>query len=118
MLRCRNVDPINGRRRIVEPGDGWGRSEHSESIMALLALAGKPDYAEWTADRRARILENVLARVEKDRERRRVVRAFAAGASTVVVVGLLLKLITGIAAPASPAPEMAGATPAHRLVAE
>ena len=103
----------------MEPGDSWGRSEHTASIQALLAIAGKPDYAEWTAERRERILQNVLARVEKDRERRRVLRAFAAGASTVVVVGLLLKLITGIAAPVRSSPELADTTtPAHRAAAE
>ena len=102
----------------MEPGDSWGRSEHTGSIMALLAIAGKPDYAEWTAERRERILQNVLARVEKDRERRRVVRAFAAGASTVLLAGLLLKLITGIAAPGPSSPELAGATEAHRSAAE
>ena len=74
--------------------------------------------SEFSAERRARILQNVLARVEKDRERRRLVRAFAAGASTVLVVGLLLKLITGIAAPARPSPELAGTTPVHRSAAE
>ena len=64
-------------------------------------------------------IQNVLARVEKDRERRRLVRAFAAGASTVVVVGLLLKLITGIAAPVRPSPELADRTPPPtRLAAE
>lgn len=103
----------------MEPADSWGRSEHTSSIMALLAMAGKPDYAEWTDERRERIIQNVLARVAKDRERRRLTRAFAAGASTVVVVGLLLKLIAGIAAaPARSAPEMADRTPAHRPVAE
>jgi hypothetical protein len=102
----------------VEPGDSWGRSEHTASILALLALAGKPDDVQLTAERRERILQNMLAWVEKDRERRRVVRAFAAGASTVVVVGLLLKLITGIAAPAPSSPELAGTTPVHRPAAE
>ena len=104
----------------MEPADGWGRSEHTESIMALLAFAGKPDHVEWTDERRERIIQNVLARVAKARERRRLARAFAAGASTVVVVGLLLKLITGIAAaPARSAPEFADTTtPAHRAAAE
>ena len=104
----------------MEPGDSWGRSEHTSSIMALLAMAGKPDYAEWTDERRERIIQNVLARVAKDRERRRLARAFAAGASTVVVVGLLLKLITGIAAaPVRAAPELADRTPpVHRAAAE
>ena len=103
----------------MEPGDSWGRSEHTASIQALLAIAGKPDDVELSAERRARILHNVLARVEKDRERRRVVRAFAAGASTVVVVGLLLKLITAIAAPARSSPEFADTTtPSHRTAAE
>jgi len=86
--------------------------------MALLAIAGKPDDVQFSAERRERIIQNVLARVAKDRERRRVVRAFAAGASTVVVVGLLLKLISGIAAPASSSPELAGTTAAHRSAAE
>ena len=103
----------------MEPGDSWGRSEHTASIQALLAIAGKPDYAEWTPERRDRILQNVLARLEKDRERRRVMRAFAAGASTVLVAGLLLKLITGITAPARSSPEFADTTtPAHRAAAE
>lgn len=103
----------------MEPADSWGRSEHTSSIMALLAMAGKPDYAEWTDERRERIIQNVLARVAKDRERRRLVRAFAAGASTVLVAGLLLKLITGIAAPARSAPELADRTPpVHRAAAE
>jgi hypothetical protein len=102
----------------VEPGDSWGRSEHTSSIMALLAIAGKPDDVEFSAERRARILQNVLARVEQDRERRRLVRAFAAGASTVLVAGLLLKLITGIGAPARSSPEMADTTPVHRSAAE
>jgi hypothetical protein len=34
-----------------------------------------------------------MARVEKERERRRVFWAFAAGAATVLIAGLLVKLL-------------------------
>jgi len=103
----------------VEPGDSWGYGEQSSNVRALLALARKPDDSEWTAIHRERILQGVLARLEKDRQRRRVMRAFAAGASTVLVAGLLLKLITGgIASPARSAPELADKAPSHRLATE
>ena len=39
------------------------------------------------------MLWRVPARTERARERRRLVNAFAAGASTIVVVGVLLRLI-------------------------
>ena len=62
-------------------------------MVALIDLARKPDELDWNAERRDRILEKVLARVEKDRQRRHVMRAFVAVASTVLVIGLLAKLI-------------------------
>jgi hypothetical protein len=78
----------------VELGDAWGRGEGWSNVMAaLIDLARKPDESEWNAERRDRILEKVLARVEKDRQRRQVMRAFVAVASTVLVIGLLAKLI-------------------------
>ena len=77
----------------MEPGNVWGRGEGWSNVVALIDLARKPDASDWNADRRERILEKVLARVEKDRQRRQVMRAFAAVASTVLVIGLLAKLI-------------------------
>jgi hypothetical protein len=79
----------------VEPGNDWGRGDGYASVMALIELARKPDSSEWTAERRERILQQVLARVEKDRERWRWAQAFAAGASAVLAVGLLVRLMTG-----------------------
>ena len=79
----------------MEPGNDWGRGGEYSNVMALIELARTPDGSEWTAERRERILQQVLARVEKDRERWRWVQAFAAGASVVLAVGLLVKLMTG-----------------------
>jgi hypothetical protein len=58
--------------------------------MELIELARRADAAEWTAERRDRIYQQVLARAEKERERRRVMRTFAAGASALALIGLLL----------------------------
>ena len=103
----------------MELGNAWGRGEGWSNVVALIDMARKPDASDWDAERRDRILQQVLARVEKDRQRRQVLRAFAAGASTVLVIGLLAKLITGVVAPAAPSSgELAGKTPSHRLAAE
>jgi hypothetical protein len=110
---------VNSKEKIVEPGNSWERGEGWSSVMALLELARKPDASEWNVERRDRILQQVLARLEKEREQRRVVRAFAAGASTVLVVGLLARLISGgIAAQPSSSPELAGKSARQRLLAE
>jgi hypothetical protein len=75
------------KERIVEPG--------YSNVMALIALARKADEPELTAEQRGRIVRNLLQRMEKERERRRVMQAFAAGASAVLLVGLLVRLMTG-----------------------
>jgi hypothetical protein len=62
--------------------------------MALIDLARKPDAADWDDERRQRVLDKVMARVAKERQRRQVRRAFVAVASTVLVIGLLAKLIS------------------------
>jgi hypothetical protein len=58
-----------------------------------MEAARKRDWQEWTADRRERVLQRVLVGVEKRKQRRRAARAFLAGACTVVLVGLVLRLI-------------------------
>ena len=78
----------------MEPGNSWGRGEGWSHVVALIDMAREPEESEWNAERRDRLLQQVLVKVEKDRQRRQVVRAFAAGASTVLVIGLLARLIS------------------------
>jgi hypothetical protein len=103
----------------VESVNSWEKGEGWSQVKALIELAREEEASEWTAARRQRILHGVLERMEKDRERRRVTRAFAAGASTVLLAGLLLRLVSGV----SPwlvrsAPELAGKQVSPRLAAE
>ena len=77
----------------MEPGTSWERGEGWTKVVSLIEIARQRDWSEWTTDRKERIFQGVLAGVAQQRERRRVVRAFAAGAFTVLLVGLLLKLI-------------------------
>ena len=89
-------------------------------MMALIELAKKPDeLPEWTPERREQFLQRVLARAEADRERRRVRRAFAAGAFAVLVGGLLIRLIS-IGAPVliRSAPELAAKMVWRHMAAE
>jgi hypothetical protein len=104
---------------IVEPGvrGGWNE-EWSEKAKVLIELGRSSARAQWSAERREHIFRQVLARVDKARERRRLFQAFAAGASTVVLVGLLLGLI-GLASPAQGRrPELAGTIAIQRLAAD
>jgi ABC-type Fe3+ transport system permease subunit len=87
--------------------------------MALIELAKRPDESEWTEERRERILQRVLARAEEARERRRVRRAFVAGACTVLLAVLALRLIgVGVPALLGSAPELAGKVAGLRAAAE
>jgi hypothetical protein len=108
----------------LEPGVSWGRNEGwSGGAKELIELGKsergkKSDGAEWSAERRERIFQQVLARVERGRQRRRLLQAFAAGASTVLLVGLLIKLI-GVGGPAAERPpELAAKITSQRLAAE
>jgi len=102
----------------VKPGDSWGWNESwTGRAKELIELGKRSEGSEWNAERRERILQQVLVRVESARERRRLLQAFAAGASTVLLVGLLLRLV-GAGGPAQVRkPELAGATAVQRLAA-
>ena len=76
------------------PGNSWGRGAGWSKVEELIELARRPDGSTWTRDRRARIFQQVMVRVEKDRERRRVFWAFAAGAATVLIAALLVRLLS------------------------
>ena len=103
----------------MEPGVSWGWNEDwSGRAKELIELGKSPAGAEWSAERRERIFQQVLARVERGRERRRLVKAYAAGASTVLLVGLLLRLI-GVGGTAQERqPELAGKIAMQRLATE
>jgi len=122
---------VKREEMIVEPGVSRGRSQNcsedpsegrsedwSKKARELLELGKRTDRSEWTAERRERIFQQVLARVARARERRRLMQAFAAGASTVLLVGLLLRLM-GIGGPtAERRPELAGKMAVQPLAAD
>jgi hypothetical protein len=80
------------RRRIVERGSEWGSGEGSLAVSRLIELVKKETETAMGVDRRAEIVERMVERFEENRSRRRVRRAFAAGAASVLVAGLLAKL--------------------------
>lgn len=73
----------------LERGEDWARIER------LIALARSAHRTELTRERRDRIRIRVMDRLDRSRDRRRTARAFAAGASTTLLVVLLLKLVSG-----------------------
>jgi hypothetical protein len=101
-----------------EPSEGE-RGEPWSKVMALVELARRPDDSEWTEERRERILQRVLAQAEEARQRRRVRRAFVAGACAVLMAGLALRLLgVGIPAFLSSPSELAGKAAGLHVVAE
>ena len=102
----------------MESGDssGWNESWTGRA-KELIQIGKRSEGSEWDAERRERILQQVLARVERARERRRLLQAFGAGASTVLLVALLLRLI-GVGGPAQEHKlELAGKSAVQRLAA-
>jgi hypothetical protein len=81
----------------VEPGTSWERGEGWTKVVSLIEIARQRDWSEWTAGRKERVFQGVLAGLAQERERRRMLRAktraFAAGAFTVLLVGVVLRLI-------------------------
>jgi hypothetical protein len=69
-----------------EPGDGWSK------VAALIAIVKQAEGETLSPERRERILNQVMARAAHERERRRVVHAFAVVASAVLVAGALIYL--------------------------
>jgi len=103
---------------IVEPGVSWGWSEDwSGRVKELIELGKRSAGSEWSVERRERIFQQVLARVKRARERRRLLQAFGAGASTVLLVGLLLRLIGVSVLTQERQPELVGKTAAQPLAA-
>jgi len=98
----------------MERGEGW------EYVKRLLALARSAPEPEVSAAQRERIRIALVERLAKIRERRLMARAFLAGASSVLVAVVVLKLVIGMVpwVERSPAPELAAKPAAQRVVAE
>ena len=87
----------------METGDSLEHDEGWERVKRLIELARSAQAPTLSPARRQRIREGLLQRLERDRieraerqrTRRRVAAAFVAGASTTVLAGLLLKLVSG-----------------------
>lgn len=82
----------------METGYSWERGEGWSKVVKLIELARKSDWSEFNAERKERVLHGVMVGLAQERERRRAVRAFVAGAfvasvCTLLVVGVLLRLI-------------------------
>jgi len=81
----------------VEHDEGWAR------VKRLIELAKNAPAPTLSPERRLRIRNGLLLRLEREqieqaqrpRIRRRIAGAFVAGATTTLLAGLLLKLITG-----------------------
>jgi hypothetical protein len=78
----------------VEPGNIWSGVEGWSDVVAMIELAKRAPEPRVSEERRARIIEQVLARVQENRERSRVRRAFVAGAAAILLLGLALKLVS------------------------
>lgn len=102
----------------METGNSWGRGEGWNRVRELIEAAKTIEGPGWDAARREQFFQRVLARAAKERERRRVMGAFAAGASIVLLAGLLLHLASGVPALARAAPALAGKVTGQRHTAE
>lgn len=78
----------------MEPGIDWGKGEGWSNVVTLIELAKQAPPEPLSPERRAQIIQRIMARVEETRERSRVRRAFLAGAAAVLVLGLVLKVIS------------------------
>ena len=78
----------------MEPANSLGVAEWRRSplLEALIEAGRRPDASGWDEERKERLYQQIMIRVERRQARRRFLRAFAAGASTVLVAGLLLRL--------------------------
>lgn len=87
----------------METGERLEHDEGWERVKRLIDLARSAERPTLSPERRQRIRDGLLRRLERDRieqaerqrMRRRVAGAFVAGASTTLLAGLLLKLVSG-----------------------
>jgi hypothetical protein len=112
----------------VETGDSLEHDQGWERIKRLIDLAKYAEETPLSPRRRQRIVDGLLKRLERDRIERaerqrmrpRIAGAFVAGATTMLLAGLLLRLVSGGGSPWSGAasPELARQQAAPHSVAE
>ena len=113
----------------METGDSLEHDEGWESVKRLIDLAKCAEVTPLSPRRRQRIVDGLLKRLERDRIERaerqrmrtRVAGAFVAGATTTLLAGLLLKLVSGGGSPwvgRSSSPELARPRAAQHSVTE
>ena len=113
----------------METGDSLEHDEGWESVKRLIDLAKCAEVTPLSPRRRQRIVDGLLQRLERDRieraerqrTRTRVAGAFVAGATTTLLAGLLLKLVSGGGSPwvgASSSPELTRPRAAQQSVTE
>src|SRR5262245_57610538 len=83
------------RGAIVDTGTSLERGEEWVSVERLIALARRAHRTELPPGRKEVIREQLLRRWERERDRRRTARAFLAGAMATLLVGALLRLVSG-----------------------
>ena len=79
----------------MDTGNSLDRGEGWASVEKLISLARLAHRTELSPARREQIREQLLLRWERERTRRRMARAFLAGASTMLLVGVLLRFVSG-----------------------
>ena len=80
-------------RSHIQDSARWGAAPGAEwdRLQSLLELARRAHRTEMDPERRERVRERVLARLERNRIRRRVARiVLAAGASIAMLAGLVM----------------------------
>jgi hypothetical protein len=102
----------------VDTGIGLDRGEDWAKVERLIELARRAHRTELSPERRERIRRGLLEKLERNQRRRRMARAFAAGASTVLLAGLLLKMVSGLPWVGRWSSEVAGRPPAQPSAAE
>lgn len=89
---------------FVETGNSLGKLNDGTILARVIELAKNEPLPHLSQEYRERIHQKLLVRLELEREResrraqqrRRVTRVFLAGASTVALAALVLKLVGGL----------------------
>jgi hypothetical protein len=83
--------------RHPEPSEGRGeRAGEWAGLQSLLELARRAHLTELSPERREQIRERVLERLERNEVRRRRQRTLVAGASALLLAGVLLTLVVRV----------------------
>ena len=103
----------------MDTGNSVERGVEWASVERLIALARSAHRTELSPARREQIREQLIERWERERSRRQMARAFLAGASAMLLAGLLVKLVTGgLPWFGEPAAHLAKEPAAQHVVAE